>query len=134
METLDAMEKAEVGEGDRPVESIVVEGVDVFVDPFEEFLKKKREDEEKEGVKKELERQGGRDDERTTWTGKRVRRGEADGKGDGVAGGGVGKYLHAASPTTAGQRVVEEEWETAEEPVKKKVKAGGGGFGNFDSW
>ena len=133
LETLAAMEKAEVGEGDQPVEEIRVLGVDVFVDPFEEFLKKRREVEEAEGAKKELERQGGKEDERTTWTGKRVR---GVVKGDGAAGGGVGKYLHAASPTVAGGvgQQVAEEWEVLEEPVKKKVKAGGGGFGNFDSW
>ena len=66
------------------------------------------------------------DDERTTWTGKRIR-------GDGKvvdSSGGVGKYLKssgARTDTDAGGD------EYADAPAKKKAKAGGG-FGNFDGW
>lgn len=131
METLGGMEGAEVGKGDRPTDDIIIEGVDVFVDPFVEFLKAKGEKDEAEGARKKLEKEGGAEDERTTWTGKRVR---GDRKGDGNETGGVGKYLHARTELGGrGEGEVAEEWELAEEPVKKKAKAGGG-FGNFDNW
>ena len=92
-ETLERMEAAEVGKGDRPVEEIKIEGVTVLIDPFEEFLKQRREREEAEGAKKELQKQGGAEDERTTWTGKRIR---GDGKVSDESAGGVGKYLKVA--------------------------------------
>ena len=134
LETLGRMEEVQVGEGDRPVEDIEVKDVSVFVDPFEEFLKARREKEEREGVRREIEREGGAEDERTTWTGKRVR-GDGGGLGAGEgAAAGVGKYLNVAKEADNGSGTLAEEWETAEEPVKKKAKAGGGGFGNFDSW
>ena len=78
--------------------------------------------------KEERGERRGREDERVTWTGKRVKRdGEIKGEGERE---GVGKYLNGGSQGEKGK--VLEEWEI-EEPVKKKVK-GGGGFGNFDSW
>ena len=102
-----------------------IEEVVVFVDPFEEFLKEKgRRDKEVEEREK-LRKMGGREDERVTWTGKRVRGAAAESE-DGAAG--VGKYLGAAK----GNGQVLAEWESGE-PVRKKAKAGGG-FGNFDAW
>ena len=134
LETLNRMEKAEVGEGDRPEEDIEIRDVSVFVDPFEEFLKARREKEEAEGARKELEKEGGAEDERITWTGKRVRGDGGGGGNDDGASVGVGKYLNAAREEVSAVRgEAVEEWEVAEEPVKKKVKAGGS-FGNFDSW
>ena len=44
----------------------------------------------------------------------------------------VGKYINAIGDGAPTGEVLEE-W-GAEQPVKKKVKAGGGGFGYFDSW
>jgi len=104
------------------------------VDPFEEFLKQRTENEAKEREKEEVLRQGGTEDDRTTWTGKRVR---GDGTVDqGSSGGGVGKYLKAAAAeqAQAGEDEIVGEWDepAVQEPAKKKVKAGG--FGNFDSW
>ena len=138
MDTLSRMENAKVTEADnRPVEEIVIQDVVVFLDPFEEFQKAKKEKDEAEKEKEEIVRQGGREDERTTWTGKRVR---ADGAvvEDGGGGGGVGKYLKAAAVSGNGdgggaEIIGEWEEELMIEPVKKKVKAAGG-FGNFDSW
>ena len=36
LDTLNAMEKVEVDNKDRPIEDIVIQGVQVFVDPFQE--------------------------------------------------------------------------------------------------
>lgn len=137
MDTLSRIENIEVGEGDRPVTDVVMQEVVVFLDPFEEARKERREQDEKEVEQEEVRKMGGREDDRTTWTGKRLR-GEggkgALGAGAGAGGAGIGKYLDAARGAEGRDGdVVVEEWEGAEEPVRKKVKAGAG-FGNFDSW
>ncbi|KAM7199069.1 putative cyclophilin type peptidyl-prolyl cis-trans isomerase [Naviculisporaceae sp. PSN 640] len=151
MQVLDRMEQTPVEDGsNRPLEDIVIKDVVVFVDPFEEFLKDKGKKEREEKQKEEIKRQGGTEDDRTTWTGKRIRRedGSLIGKGDRDGGGGtVGKYLDlkavkGESDTAAktgrisreeAEEVIPEAWEE-EQPVKKKIKTGGGGFGNFDGW
>jgi len=128
LDTLSKIENLEVDEGKRPLEDVKMESVNVFVDPFEEFLKAKRERDESERLEERIRREGGREDDRTTWTGKRVRGdGEVMEEGKGAT---VGKYM-ASGPANGGGEVLEE-WER-EEPVKKKPKAVGG-FGNFDSW
>ncbi|KAK6440700.1 cyclophilin peptidyl-prolyl cis-trans isomerase Cyp8 [Oleoguttula sp. CCFEE 5521] len=130
LDTLDRLEKVPVDEKDRPTERCAIEGVVIFVDPFEEFLKE-REGKEVEDLRKEvLRKEGGAEDERTTWTGKRVR---GDGKA-GEDGGGVGKYLKAAGEGLKA-KVVGEEWEGGETmaPLVKKAKKGGG-FGDFSGW
>lgn len=137
MDTLSRIENIEVGEGDRPVTDVVMQEVVVFLDPFEEARKERREQDEKEVEQEEVRKMGGREDDRTTWTGKRLRD-EAGkgalGAGAGAGGAGIGKYLAAARGAEGRDGdVVVEEWEGAEEPVRKKVKAGAG-FGNFDSW
>ena len=117
----------------RPEPEQRIKEVTVFVDPFEEFLDKKRkmmgqgEDDVQQQIdKKEAERQ----DDQVTWTGKRVRR-TGDDSGS-AGGGGVGKYLKAA---LAEQRPPEEGDEVEEEPVKrKKIKGRSEGFGDFSSW
>ena len=99
-------------------------------------------------MRKGVERRGGREDDRTTWTGKRVRGNgakdgaEEDRRADAVSLG-VGKYLRAKEGEGGGEGggveggkamgEVREEWDAEEQPVRKKVK-GGGGFGNFDGW
>ncbi|KAL3423195.1 peptidyl-prolyl cis-trans isomerase-like 2 [Phlyctema vagabunda] len=129
MDVLMKMENAPVGASDRPIDDIVIDSVVVFVDPFEEFQKQKREKDEAEIQKAEIKRQGGTEDDKTTWTGKRIR-------GDGTVVpteqvGGVGKYLKASTDTGTGI-AAEEDMADEQQPVKKKVKSGG--FGNFDSW
>ncbi len=132
--TLTKMEAVPVEEGtNRPLEEIKIEGIVVLIDPFEEFLKEKKAKEEEGKAREEVRRAGGTEDDRTTWTGKRIR-------ADGVvvedeAKKGVGRYLKAATAAAAareqgGEKT--EEVETWEEPVRKKVKTGG--FGNFDGW
>lgn len=129
--TLKAMEEAEVGKGDRPVEDIVIEKVVVYVDPFEEFQKQR--DDAEQGQKRK-EHGDVDDDSRTTWTGKRIR---ADGKVEDSAGG-VGKYLKAraeAQPQAAAEEDEIVEFVDEEpDPGPAKKKARGGGFGNFDGW
>jgi peptidyl-prolyl cis-trans isomerase-like protein 2 len=131
MEVLSKLENVPGDDSNRPLTDIVMENVVVFVDPFEEFQKQKRERDEAEKQKEEIKKQGGTEDDKTTWTGKRLR---ADGTVvQSEASGGVGKYLKSAAADSSnnGNSVVDEEMlET--QPIKKKLKSGG--FGNFDSW
>jgi peptidyl-prolyl cis-trans isomerase-like protein 2 len=132
LDTLARLEAVPVDDKDHPQERCAIEEVIVFVNPFEEFLKERSEDEAKEARKEALRREGGAEDERTTWTGKRIR---ADGQVDETTeGGGVGKYLRkAAEPAPEAEDEIVGEWEEpAPEPPSKKRK--GGGFGNFDAW
>ncbi|EXJ55954.1 peptidyl-prolyl cis-trans isomerase-like 2 [Cladophialophora yegresii CBS 114405] len=127
MEVLKRLENVPVDSNDRPKEEIQIVEATVLIDPFEEFWKQKNEA-EKPG-------QDDVDQDRTTWTGKRIRN---DGTVDaGHAEGKVGKYLQA-SLASKGAGVEDDEFgelgdDEPEEPVRKKAK-GGGGFGNFDSW
>ena len=133
--TLKALEAAEVGEGDRPVEDIMVEKVVVYADPFGEFQKERKATEHTERQQEERRQEGADDDSRTTWTGKRIR---ADGTVEN-GGIGVGKYLKARTvePLASANdedeilEFIDEEPDTG--PARKKAK-GSGGFGNFDSW
>ncbi|KAB5570781.1 peptidyl-prolyl cis-trans isomerase-like 2 [Coniochaeta sp. 2T2.1] len=131
LEVLAKLEAVPTDGSDRPLNKIVIKDVVVFVDPFEEFLREKAQKEKADAEKEIIRRQGGTEDDKTTWTGKRIR---ADGSvsGDGVAAG-VGKYLKAALQNQQGEEedTGVDTWEEPE-PPKKKVKAGG--FGNFDSW
>lgn len=127
--TLSSIEKVEVNDGDkRPKEPLIMKEVVIFVDPFEEFLKSRDEKDRREMEEEEIRKRGGRDEDRVTWTGKRIR----GGKEGEVEVPAVGRYLNNGGSASAAGEVLEE-WEVSEpEPVKKKVKAGG--FGNFDSW
>ncbi|KAH9866219.1 Peptidyl-prolyl cis-trans isomerase cyp8 [Plenodomus biglobosus] len=135
--TLKTMETAEVGEKDKPIDDIEIQDIVVFVDPFEEWQKERKEKESKDTEAEEIKKQGGTVDDKTTWTGKRIR---ADGTVDNGTGDalGVGKYLQAAKQEaldTGEDEVlgyVDDE-EDVVVPVKKKAKMGGG-FGNFDAW
>ncbi|KAI4934793.1 Peptidyl-prolyl cis-trans isomerase cyp8 [Alternaria conjuncta] len=133
--TLRSMEIAEVGEKDKPVDDIEILDVVVFVDPFEEWQKERKDKENKELEAEEIKRQGGTADDKTTWTGKRIRADGTveNGTGEGL---GVGKYLQAAKQEIQNQGddeivgYVDDEEDVA--PVKKKAKTSG--FGNFDAW
>lgn len=135
--TLSKMEAAAVGEKDRPVEDMRILDVVVFVDPFEEWEKERREREVKEKQDEEVRRQGGTVDDKTTWTGKRIR-GDGTVESGGAQALGVGKYLQAAREEAqlAGEDEVlgfVDDEEPAAAPPKKRAKMGGG-FGNFDAW
>lgn len=134
LDVLAKLENVPVDESDKPEDDIIIEDVVVFLDPFEEFQKQKREKDEKEKEREEIIRQGGTEDDRTTWTGKRVR---GDGTVEQTEVGVVGKYLKAAmAEVGAGNGRVAAEGDSwqgdIEEPVKKKAKITG--FGNFDNW
>ncbi|KAK3680284.1 cyclophilin peptidyl-prolyl cis-trans isomerase Cyp8 [Recurvomyces mirabilis] len=133
--TLNRLEAVEVDDGKRPTETCKIEDVVVYVDPFEEFLKQRTEREADEARQEQLRLEGGAEDDRTTWTGKRIR---ADGKreeGNGESAG-VGRYMSKQTPAvalTAEEDEIVGGWEEPEPPTKK-AKIGGGGFGNFDNW
>lgn len=135
LDSLKTFEAVEVDDKDRPTERCEIEDIVVYVDPFEEFLKQRSEQEAAEARKEEIRREGGTEDDRTTWTGKRIR---ADGKVDaGSEESGVGKYLKQA---VAQQQIQDEDeivgdcdGDEPEPPPAKKAKKGGG-FGNFDNW
>ena len=139
-DTLAKIENVEVEETDkRPVEDVRIEEVVVFVDPFDVFLKEKRERERAAEENEALRLRGGREDERVSWTGKRVRGARDDGDGGAAQEMGVGRYMGpvlgdgaAAAAAAAGKGEVLAEWERGAEPVRKKAK--GAGFGNFDAW
>lgn len=137
--TLSEIENVAVSDGDkRPLEDVRMEQVVVFVDPFEEFLKEKGEKDRAVRAREDVRRMGGTEDERVTWTGKRIRGGGTGGE----EAPAVGKYMAAGAGAGLAKgddgEVLLAEWEgegEGQEPVKKKAKnAGSGGFGNFDAW
>ncbi len=128
MDVLQKLENVAVDESSRPLDDIVMENVVVFVDPFEEFQKQRREKDEVEKAKDEIKRRGGTGDDKTTWTGKRL---GADGTFKSDQSGSVGKYLKTAAKPSHDQVATDDDLLEAE-PVTKKIKSGG--FGNFDSW
>ncbi|KAI2471444.1 hypothetical protein F4781DRAFT_386914 [Annulohypoxylon bovei var. microspora] len=130
-DVLSKMEAVPTDGSDRPLNKIYIKDVVVYLDPFDEFQRQKAERDKAAETKAEIQRTGGTEDDRMTWTGKRVRQ---DGTVDqGSSDGGVGKYLQAAmKQQSAEDEIIEEDVDTWEEPVKKKAKVGG--FGNFDNW
>lgn len=134
----------------RPTPDIRIKDVTIFVDPFEEFLAKKRQEEQaaqghaagQKGDAGDEPTSRREDDDNITWTGKRIRRPDAGGGAadDGSSAAGVGKYLKAAladRDRTVGQdedEIIEFiDDEPDPEPMRKKMK-GTGGFGDFSSW
>lgn len=131
METLDALETVPVDEKDRPKEKCEIVEANVLIDSFQDLLDGMK-NTDKDG---QVDRKGGKvemDDDRT-WTGKRVRDSRAQGVGNN-GGGTVGKYLRAQmnDENSEARDLESNDIGVAEEPVRKKTKAGG--FGNFDSW
>ena len=132
LDVLDKMEAVPVDSSSRPLDDIIIRDIVVFLDPFQEFMKDKDQREKAEQQKAEIQRSGGTEDDKTTWTGKRIREDGTVGK-DSVANG-VGKYLETAMANqTEGTGFEDDElpvdtWE----PSRKKAKTGG--FGNFDNW
>ncbi|KAK1464419.1 peptidyl-prolyl cis-trans isomerase-like 2 [Colletotrichum cuscutae] len=128
LDVLSKMEDVPTDGSDRPLNKIVIKDVVVYLDPFQEFLKEKSEIENLEKKRQAIALSGGTEDDKTTWTGKRIR---ADGTVDsGSAGAGVGKYLKSQGSAAADTGAAD--LDTWEEPAKKKFKSGG--FGNFDNW
>ncbi|TDZ41168.1 Peptidyl-prolyl cis-trans isomerase-like 2 [Colletotrichum trifolii] len=128
LDALSKMEDVPTDGSDRPLNKIVMKGIVVYLDPFEEFLREKSETDELEKARQAIELSGGTEDDKTTWTGKRIRANgmlEAE-----TSGASVGKYLKSQMKNTRPEET--EEVDTWEEPAKKKTKTGE--FGNFDNW
>lgn len=124
---LTKMEAVPTDGSNRPLNKIFIKDIVIFVDPFAEFQSQKREQDRRDKEREEIQRKGGTDDDKTTWTGKRIR-----GDGTVVSAEGketIGKYLSKAIVVTGDERG-QDGWE---EPVRKKVK-GTGSFGDFDRW
>lgn len=127
----------------RPDPEIRIKEVTIFVDPFEDFLEKKRREDatargKTAGAEDEKDTDSRRaEDDHVTWTGKRVRGAGATAAGGSSGADGVGKYLKAALAERAGQEedeIIEYvDEEPAPEPARKKAR-GTGGFGDFSSW
>lgn len=129
--TLKRLEAVEVDDKSRPAEECAIEDVVVYVDPFEEYLKQRSTKEAEAARREEVKREGGAEDERTTWTGKRLRQ---DGKAEDVdADAGVGKYMKAVAAKEQDEEIVGV-WEDSGLPPPSKKSKGGGWFGNFDGW
>ncbi|CAD6506218.1 BgTH12-07145, partial [Blumeria graminis f. sp. triticale] len=126
LDTLNKLENIPGDEANRPLHDIIMTDVNIFIDPFEEFQKQKKEKEEIENQKEEIKRLGGTEDDRTTWTGKRIRDDNSIVRPE--ESGCVGKYLKLAplAKYPSDEDLVEVEHN------KKRVKCGG--FGNFDNW
>lgn len=118
LETLNTIEKIEVDNKDRPIEDIIIQGVQVFVDPFQEAdeqllaeraaeAEKLAQEESKKGNVDKVERNDVLKVYRT----------------------GVGKYLKIEKE----EKVDKDEASSAEPTVKKK-KVVANSFGNFSSW
>lgn len=141
MDVLDKLELVPTNEDtDVPISppGIIMQDVSIFVDPYQTFTerlerKRKYEEEAKSNPAKENPL------DHSTWFGPTIKR---DVAGGGTVGGGVGKYLAAATAAAAepssvdtskpkGDRVDGDA--SASEPPKKK-KTVSRGFGDFSSW
>ncbi|ATY58525.1 peptidyl-prolyl cis-trans isomerase cyp8 [Cordyceps militaris CM01] len=135
LDVLAQMEDVPTDGSQRPLHKIVIRNVAVFVDPFAAFQAQHQQQERDEARRLQVEREGGEEADKTTWTGKRIR---ADGSVEEAGGGdAVGKYLKttttpAAAAVDGDQGREEVPW-TEPEPPRKKMR-GTGGFGNFDGW
>ncbi|QIW95094.1 hypothetical protein AMS68_000612 [Peltaster fructicola] len=130
LDALNRLESVDTDEKDRPTEGCRIEDLVIYVDPFEEFLKQREEQDAQVARKEAIRLQGGSADDRTTWTGKKLQR---DGKADNSnQEASIGKYLKSAATAKPVEDEIAGEWDELEPPTKKVKK--GGGFGDFDSW
>ena len=153
LETLSRLEDTRTDSSDRPIEDLTILDIVIFVDPFEEYQKDRRATDEAEREKEEVRRRGGTEDEKTTWTGKRVvvpRVGDdgrspsvdsapaGEGSGTGSRIGvrvGVGRYLKDGQQHPSRPRDDPDDEESSFGPVVKKVKnRTTSEFGQFDNW
>lgn len=141
MDVLDKLELVPTNEDtDVPISppGIIMQDVSIFVDPYQTFterLERKRKYEE-EAKSNPTKKENPLD--HSTWFGPTIKR---DVAGGGTVGGGVGKYLAAATAATAesssgNSKAKADEADgasAAPEPPKKK-KTVSRGFGDFSSW
>ncbi|KAF6032461.1 PPIL2 [Bugula neritina] len=119
LETLDKMEKVETDKkgGDRPLQDIIFESCQVFMNPYEEAaeqLAKEREERKKQEI-----------EEAKKLLPKRPKKAEDEGMKV-YKSSGVGKYINPSSSIKAENEV--------SEPMTKKKKTATGSFGDFSSW
>lgn len=131
LDVLDRLERLPVDDKSKPIEPCIIEDLVVLIDPFEDFLKKQAENEAATARKEQLRLEGGAEDDRTTWTGKRIR---ADGQVEqSTMGNGVGKYMKQVA-VPAHDDIMADDPGGSEMPPPKKAKKGGNGFGDFSRW
>lgn len=121
LDTLSEFEKIEVDNKDRPIEDIVIQKAQVFVDPYQEAdeqLMKERAAEIEKQHQLVLEEQ------------KRKQKA----KPLKVYRDGVGKYLNTANDNKTTVTATAAIAEAPLEPLTKKKKKDSSGFGNFSSW
>ncbi|TXT08649.1 hypothetical protein VHUM_02777 [Vanrija humicola] len=138
------MERTNVRPGsDRPTKDIVITGVNILQDPFEEYQKRlkarlARQDQSEEAQRRRAEKAAEREKDRTTWLGtdlgakgeSKAVRAERKRKADDE---GVGKYLKPAkapAPVAAAAPAAK----PVEFGIEKKKRKAGGGFGDFSGW
>ena len=133
LNVLDRLEVLPTDSNDRPVKDITINEIVVFVDPFEEWKKQQKEKEDEDKAE-ELRNKEETDDQKTTWTGKRLRDDRIREK-SGAREVGVGRYIQAgkAQPLQDKDELIGEGEPYYEELPKKKMKPSGG-FGDFSSW
>lgn len=116
IDTLNAMEKIEVDNKDKPIEDIIIGKAQVFVDPYQEADDQLAAERAEEMKKKSQEAERNKS--------------EGDSKQQlKVYRSGVGKYLDLGNNSTSSIKTGQ-----LEEPVAKKKKEVGYEFKNFSSW
>ena len=117
MDTLTQMEKIEVDNKDRPIEDIIIESGQVFVDPFKEALE-------------ELEKERAAEIEKQIQTAAEAKKQKRLNEPLKVYRQGVGKYLNLTETKTRGA-----DNSAKNDAIKKKHKSvGKGTFGDFSTW
>lgn len=117
MDTLTQMEKIEVDNKDRPIEDIIIESVQVFIDPFKEALE-------------ELEKERAAEIEKQIQTAVEAKKQKRLNEPLKVYRQGVGKYLNLAKVKASGT-----DNSTKNDATKNKHKSiGKGTFGDFSTW
>ncbi|GBP26172.1 Peptidyl-prolyl cis-trans isomerase-like 2 [Eumeta japonica] len=117
MDTLQAMEQIEVDNKDRPIQDIIIEGAQVFVDPFAEAAEQLA-NERLEELKRKAEAED-----------PGIKPKKASNQPLKVFREGVGKYLNLQELTNVNKGNKNEEV-----PTKKSKKETNYKFGSFDSW
>lgn len=147
--TLDALEAVPTDPAtDRPLRTVRILDVQVFSDPFADWMERRDRKEARgnEGeVARREEKRKRREEDRTTWFGTNVKEGGAEGEDASTAAiaatkGGVGRYLAAAGvkkPVGTAGRIADDD-NVALPDVKKRKKGPGDGasasFGDFSGW
>ncbi|XP_073812341.1 RING-type E3 ubiquitin-protein ligase PPIL2 [Musca autumnalis] len=120
LETLQKMEQIEVDNKDRPIEDIIIESVQVYVDPYKEAEEQLAEERAKEMEKQQQEKQEEQTKKRMKEPLKVYRE-------------GVGKYLNIQATKQAQKEETTTTTLFGGSVVRKKA-SGKSGFGDFSSW